>query len=1287
MKVHLHQSPKTYLNTWYKPAFLLIAGSVSLLGQDAADEGEIFELSPFTVDASEDMGYYASQSLAGGRLSTDIINTGTSIEVVTSDFMDDIGANDIQELLQYTTNTEVGGNLGNFVGMSVDAAQGDVSTQDAQRNPDANARIRGLARPDNTRDYFKTDIPFDQYNTERIDINRGSNSFLFGLGSPAGLINNQLSRAQFNDMTRIRFRVGSGGDQPSFRSEIDINREVLKDRLAVRVAAMMNRTEYRQEPNYRDDNRIYGTLTWHPFDNEKRTTIRAHWESGDTLTSSVSPVLPTSALDSWIKYRIPINVDYNMRYWRQQYGPSEADIENGLRFNPDDIAAIYAQGAYWPSYDNFGESDITNYTRPGIPVMETMNANGYSMIFDGLSGPNASMILQNQLQGAADLFYRGDGKWQKDKASGLFYYIAKTEDGDPWWSPYGNRTGGDPDMRIYGNSVNEPDRGLGWYKQGLTDLSLFDFTKYSLSGENDQLAIDFYNYNASIEHLMLDGKAGFELAYDFQNHVRQAFTSLSGTATQIAIDINKTIPLPQYDSAGNLVYPQYYQVGDESVSPNYWNTPVLDEDGLVVGGAMPNPNFGRPFVVSKTGMGWNRNDRQAMRFTGFYKLDFEDLSGDEGWLKWLGSHTISLLGDNSVEEYEYFGRTLRSFGADFDEGLHIGDASGTKATTAIRNVPRIAYIGPAVQSYLGDSVWDPNTPVSLSDLIIYPADYNMIIPDGYTQDITYWNKGADAPAITGDEYWAQGTFAPQWIPDEGVQIRHTEIKSWAVNAQSFFFNQHLVVNAGYREDYIESWLNKQVTKVGPDAIPDISPEAFRWQDVEPSEIDKGPEGSGTFGWGAVLHWPTNLIKLPAGTEIAFHYNTSENFVPDTSRLTISSDIEVIRLPSPMGESQDYGVTFQLFDRKFIVRLNWYENTLIGADSSLNDVFNQNAARMYAFYSKLNQKVVELDSSDNTINGTFDGQINADDIELERVYVYDDDGETVLSQETDAEVIAREWPFWNETYQARNDLWNVLQTGYWQIWQERNRINTFGDGAVDTEWVNGLTDLEDLKAEGFEASFTINPTRNLRMRLNIARQETVRSNIAPNLTRFIENDWLPFLIKYGDLDFSNPAGAVDGDTVSINANENLLKYFTTKAQEGFPSDEVREWRVNFISNYSFRDGFLDGFSIGASARWQSEAAVGYPLIDVEIPAIPGSLITIGDVQNPYMGDEEFSFDLKFGYSRKFNRKLNWDIQLNLRNLQNINSDELSIVTAQPDGSAARVRWDPPFQWQVTNTFRW
>jgi hypothetical protein len=645
------------------------------------------------------MGYYASQSLAGGRLSTDIINTGSSIEVVTQDFMDDIGANDIQELLQYTNNTEIGGVLGNFAGVDVDTAQGNVNTAATQRNPDENSRIRGLTRPDSTRDFFKTNIPSDQYNTERIDINRGSNSFLFGLGSPSGLINSQLAKAHFNDRSKIRFRLGSGGERPTYRADFDFNRAVIKDKLAIRVAGMMNRQQYRQEPTFRDDDRIYAALTYHPFDNNKRTTIRAHYEVGNQHMNNASTVLPQESISTWIKYRIPIDVDYNTRIYRNQYGPNQGDINpNPPRF---DARALREIGSYWPDFTLIDESDPNSNVakdadgqwilqRPGIGgLINSMNANGYSVVFDGRNGTMPSMVLQNQMRGYADLAVRGSGRYKKVK--GVWTWEANNGgEGDPWWSPDG-RSNGNPSMRIYRNSRSADDRGVGWFNQGITDLEMFDFTKQLLSWDNDFVLVDFYNYNFSLEHLFLDGRAGVEVAYNFENHVRDTWTSMTGGGGEIFIDINQTMPYPQFDSNGEILYPSF----DSSIGPY----------GAYVNAGAPNPNFGRPFVVSKAGRGWNRNDRQSMRFTAFYKLDFEEYSEKRGWMKWLGAHTFSILGDNNIEEYEYFGTTLRSFATDHDLGQHVGDSSGRKATTAIRNVPRIVYIGPSVQSYLGDSVW------------------------------------------------------------------------------------------------------------------------------------------------------------------------------------------------------------------------------------------------------------------------------------------------------------------------------------------------------------------------------------------------------------------------------------------------------------------------------------------------------------------------------------------------------------------------------------------------------
>ena len=1360
MKKNLHQNRHWIRILNLIPA--LIIWTIPILAQDEAEDEEVFELSPFEVDASQDMGYYASQTLAGGRLSTDIINTGSSIEVVTADFMDDIGAADIQELLMYTTGTEVGGNLGNFVGAVVDTSQGNVNVEEGRRNPDANARIRGLASPDRTRDFFKTDIPFDQYNTERVDINRGSNSFLFGLGSPAGLINNQLSKANFNNRTRIRFRLKSGADRPSFRGEMDINREIIKDVFAVRVATMVNREKYRQEPAYRDDNRVYGTLTYHPFDNNKKTTIRAHWESGDIISNAVENVLPGQNIDTWIRYRVPINIDHNIRVYAHQYGYNRGDINNN-RFPV--IAEIDAMRentsdpwGYWPIYEletrpngsvrvasdpdgSFGGNDPDwKWKRPGIEVMENLAGAGYNLVYDGTS-PGASFAFRPNPNGQNDNFLRGNRRgWRSTTVDGeTVWYRPVREAGDPWWSPNG-RTGGNRALRSYANSRDFPERGVGWFRQGFTNLDTFDFTKAHLGGESDFWENDFYNYNVTVEQLFLDGRAGIEVAYDYQYRSRNALTFLTNPSAEVAIDINQTINLPQIDESGNVIYPEYDELDNA----------VVDENGFVVGGAMPNPNFGRPYINSRRGTTTNFNEKTVLRATAFYKLDFERYSGDDGWLKWLGQHTLSLLGDKFEEDHLGIGSTLRSYSDDFNVAKNVHDNSGISVVAGPRQVGRLAYLGPPVQSYLGDQVWDPRTPLDMSQIILEPANYNML--DAYQEDfqipIWYWERGepispeelgrdpviGTSDYINGDERWELGTLKPRLTPNEANQVRHTEVDSWAINAQSFFLDRHLVINTGYREDYIDSWLNRAPPKFGEEQVPSVDPDVFRPEDGDYETVDKGPGGSGTFGYGAVVHWPKEIIRIPQSMDISFHYNYSKNFIPDTSRRTIGDDITLRRLASPQGESKDYGVTFQLFDRRLIIRLNWYEGSLDGADARVGNIFNQNINKMFNWYGSVNAQVTNFDSSNGLIDGEYDGQIsnqeeldqirspqldaNGDEIpawEVDQngelvfdqdgypiplydlvspIYELDENGLPLLDDdgiplqlnllETNEMVIDRELPNWGDAVAARQELQDILFSGYWQLKESRDRVRLFQDGSLEQENISGITDTESVTAEGFEASITWNPTRNWRMRVNVAQQETVNSSIAPRLERFITEDWLPWVLKWGDLDWNDPAGPNSGATLAENVNENLIEYFTVKSLEGFPTDEVREWRVNLVTNYSFRDGPLDGFNIGGSLRWQSDAAIGYPLIEDEV--LPGRSILVGDVNNAYYGDEQLSYDFQCGYSKRFG-KVNWQIQLNLRNLQNLDSNDLDVLVAQPDGSAAKVRWEPPFQWQITNTFRW
>jgi len=93
--------------------FAIIVISTGSFAQDESGD-DVYELSPFSVEAKEDSGYRATTTLAGSRIRSKISDLGSSIAVITKEFMEDTGATDGESLLSYVGSAEVGGTQGNF---------------------------------------------------------------------------------------------------------------------------------------------------------------------------------------------------------------------------------------------------------------------------------------------------------------------------------------------------------------------------------------------------------------------------------------------------------------------------------------------------------------------------------------------------------------------------------------------------------------------------------------------------------------------------------------------------------------------------------------------------------------------------------------------------------------------------------------------------------------------------------------------------------------------------------------------------------------------------------------------------------------------------------------------------------------------------------------------------------------------------------------------------------------------------------------------------------------------
>ena len=151
---------------------------------------QVVKLSPFVVDSTSDRGYQATSTLAGNRIKTDLKDVAASVTVLTKEFMDDLGATTIHAAMTFVAGAETD-SMTDFeqVG-TLGAANGYVGTDFGDNNNNiANLRVRGVGGASFTQNFMPVMGSTDRYNVERVEFLRGANSVLFGLSSPAGLLN------------------------------------------------------------------------------------------------------------------------------------------------------------------------------------------------------------------------------------------------------------------------------------------------------------------------------------------------------------------------------------------------------------------------------------------------------------------------------------------------------------------------------------------------------------------------------------------------------------------------------------------------------------------------------------------------------------------------------------------------------------------------------------------------------------------------------------------------------------------------------------------------------------------------------------------------------------------------------------------------------------------------------------------------------------------------------------------------------------------------------------------
>lgn len=1229
---------------------------------DAAPaDDEVIQLSPFEVRAETDRGYAATQTLAGTRIRTDLKDVGSAISVVTRDFMLDVGATDNSTLLQYTTNAEVAGVRGTYAGLGNGTSLDETN---ALRAPGSAQRVRGLAAADNTRDFFVTDIPWDSYNVDRIDIQRGPNSILFGLGSPAGIVNASTRNAEFRNLGSVEARFGSYG---SARASIDVNQELIDNVLAIRVDGLWNDEKYKQDPAFQEDERVYGAIRFDPqlFNRRDfRTSIRAKYEHGDIKANRPRITPPNDSITPW--FRPVDNTSLNG-------GMGKLAVNNGY-----EVGAALSAVNPWLSGGNIDQQQPTWFI-DGV-------TNALDRIYGGYVNTGAR-LMDGTVRGVNDSLV-----------------------GQRYSQPFFGLTS----LSSFASIANLPGATYGQYRTAsLQDASVFDFYNQLIDGPTKKEFEKWDAYNIDFQQTLWDDRVGIQLSYDRQKYKRggEALigSSVNSTPT-LTIDILRNFQ----DFAANPNFGRPYVLGGPGGGDSYESERKYTRASLF-GELRATDFFKNDFLVKLLG---------KHRFNGVYS-DEKYFAETRRWQMYANNRAWD----------SYWTRTDGNSNGINNRPpvavIYLGPSLGNAASAAGANIPNIAAPVTLADGnlYYFDATWKNPTGVNFSDPWTVPANLapmfntnasnlpaaqnGVVMQNSNPANYVGWNTNYQMNLLRYNDGENLGL-----LRNAAKSLRTT--KSYAGTWQAYLWNDAIVPTMGWRYDEVKgqnviansvsnnrAMLN--LSEAGeantrPYALPQS---ATGLNSNQSYSLFKDHSTSG----GVVVHLNKLLGRDPLPINVSLSYNKSSNFQVTNTRRDIYGNV----ISNPSGSTKDYGVLLSTKDGKYSFRAIKYETTLTNADTQLDASGLTNTIK-----NGLNWRNIMLYRMTGYAWSTV---TTANNIRFDWIPAYVNQyGRTVWSQDKVNAVPSQPPPAGAVLQTAEQSIaqrdatirsWNEIQAylqekGYFSAWNygagpttlskltdratyESNPSAYQPDPASVYDYRNapnlqGFAVTADSESKGYEFEFTANPTRNWRITFNAAKTTAIRSNVGGELL----DGLVEFLTER--IGTATVPGAA-GDMIMFNAHfddptnviwnngnwKNFRSGYTLmKLQEGAAASELRKWRYNVVTNYSFTEGKLKGFGIGGGYRWQDKVVIGYPVL-----ADDRGLATF-DLTKPYYGPSEDGIDVWLSYERKLTSKIHWKIQANVRNLGQ--KDGLVPISVQPDGHTwAGVRMQPTEEWFVTNTF--
>jgi hypothetical protein len=1235
------------------------------VSEQVPEEEDLLVLSPFTVTTTKDQGYFAANTLAGSRMNTNLADIGASISVITMQQMEDTASTDINDIFRYEVNTEGSGTYtpsiqssrgDGVIDANAGATQGNFSSYS---NASAN-RVRGLGSPSAAINYFPAigAVPFDSYNTQSVEISRGPNSMLFGLGSPAGIVNQSTASAQLNRRrATVSFRTDQYG---SFRSALNFNQGLIHDKLAIYGAAVYDDRRFDRKPAYDKTKRYYAAVTAKPF---RSTTIKANVEKYDNDNRRPNTLTPRDYVTEWNLAGQPYYDATTHRIYSNTTGatlgmivndaasPFANELRNFITTLPGYDASKWnaAQTTYngysifagatgyigRPAGTTAGTGYVAGQASPNILYVPGIIAGGNDVHLNRSFMQIANGQVVGYYRPTYQYQYRpGFGTPTNPAANQPLYPTAGNAHANPVWADiYTRTTTSSGGWTGSGNGIL--NSATGYRYPGVTDKSIYDWTSVNLNSMNFGSA-ENTNYNVEIEQ---------ELPGDL-------FLS-AGWFRQ------------DYSSRNN------YTVAQLNVATLY-----VDTNKYLPNGAL-NPYFGKPYVQdvdpdSYVNESLDDHYRAMIAWT-------PDFTQNKGWTKWLGRHQVLGLWSRD----EYMATAIRQ------RLQYHASTSDTGRYRFMNNPNNNADGSPTGWNY-------QSTSLRRTYYLAAPGDPNGVV----TRSAGYW----DSMSYTGDIQvydYDQSAFIPVTMTttfsdfDANTNRNQRIVDSISGGITSYLWDNRLVATFGVREDTYKA----RVTNSGLPAVTDANGNIIAPAITNPQKWVNGvyqrdflfnrwgPYGElkgTTRTLGGVLRpfqgWDSIERRASGGSQFwqfvrsfGFSYNTSDNFNPPSSAL---GDIYGNQLPKPTGDGKDYGIQFSLFDNKLFARVTWFE-----ASSENENITNPQV------FSRLNSNM------DQTLFRNWARTITLINMQA--------------TNPGDNRFIPTAVEFGTNLNTAEEQAVQDAAEEIWQLPYDYYATRPYTLGAT-----------RNAEAEGVEAEINYNPTRNWTMKFTFGKQDTKYASVLKEFTPWNDQrmavwraadaaDYLlpqyqglatyttnggrevnlaNFWSSYGyqssvfpESAGANPEAIYNRDVVPQLALDRDLQGQSVQGQ--------RKYRSSFLTTYTFSEGLLKGVSVGGSQRWEDKAVIGYlgkasGLVTNNYNGLP--TLDLADTTKPVYDSDNFYTDLWVSYRRPiFGDKVNMKVQLNVNNV--FEDGGLRPVAVNYDGTPYSYRIVDPRQFVLSATF--